>query len=185
MVAHTLSEEAFSVFHAVAQGGSVKIAVAQEGYGTDDEFRHAVFVTQEQYFVFRGKGTADDMDIHGLEYGLRGIEERGGIVVASDKNEMAAEASGNFSEEVVVHGLCLIGGEAAVEDVSGNEEHIGGFFPYSLRQPAQEETEFVVALSAVERMSEMPVRGMEYFQSIFSHVFLYHASERLSLLYRT
>ena len=166
MLGHACGKQSVPVVHGVAGAGAEEVAVAQEGDGTDDELGAALTVAEKEDFFLGRARVADHMHVQCLKQGLGGVEEGGGIVVAGRDDDMAARAFGRFAEKAVVQRLCLIGGEAAVENIAGHKEHIHGFAAQGVRKPVEEKAEFIVAPAAVKGLPEMPVGSMEYVHGV-------------------
>ena len=83
-------------------------------------------------------------------------------MVTTDEDDIEVrEARASVGEEVV-QGLLRLGrGIGRVEDVARNDERVDLLVCESLEEPAQERCVLVPAREIVQRVSEVPVRGME------------------------
>ena len=71
------------------------------------------------------------------------------------------------AEETVVEFLRPVARRAGVEDVPGDDQNVDALLPDGVGEPVQKGREGFVALAAVQRAAEMPVRGMQNPKGVF------------------
>ena len=141
------------------------VPVPQERHGADDQLRSSVRGPQHQHLVRGvGGGAADDVDVEDLEQFARRVQEGRRIVVAADDDDMAAGRGGQPAQEAVVQLLGRVAGRDGVEDVAGDEQRVDLPLPDRLLQPVQERLRLVMAFSAVEVPSDVPVGRVKEFR---------------------
>ena len=80
-------------------------------------------------------------------------------------------------QEIIVHVECGIARRGSIENIAGDKKQFDFAFPDRLGKPFQESGKLLIAASAVEGVTDMPVGCMEYLHSARSRISCHRAAE--------
>ena len=136
------------------------VLVAQKGHGADHDLRCALGVAQQQHFLRRIR-RGDHMHVQGGQQFLGRGQKGRGVVVPGDDHHMAAARFRDPAEEAVVQFLRPTTGQAAVENVPGNQKRVHPFSRNNVEQPIEKGGEFRVSPPAVQAAAQVPGGSVE------------------------
>jgi len=118
-----------------------------------------------QLAVIEPQHAPESMGAQTAHQRCRQLDARTGIVVAGDHhNGQLGVLLVGADDEVIQPLLCLERRVDRVEDIAGDQQHIGMLGADLAQQPFQETSVFVVAFLAVEVLAKVPVGGVEQTQ---------------------
>ena len=113
------------------------IAVAQIRHGADDGRGFALAVFQHQHFFVYGLGCrTDDVYIQSKQQGFGRVQKAGGIVVATDDDDVATQAiRRHLCQKAVIQFLRGMVGGDGVKHIARNHQHIHPLLLQRLHEP--------------------------------------------------
>lgn len=138
-------------------GGSLaEIALAQKRHGGHDGSTEIDDVVS---------GVAEDMHVEALQQFARGIEVRGGVVVAASDDGLHVLEIGEALQEVEVERDGILRRIGSIEDVAADEQRVDVLVAQRVDEPVEKRSVLRQAITLDESSAEMPVCGVEEFHS--------------------
>ena len=138
--------------HGFACGGLAEIALAQEGHGGDDGS------TEIDDVVTR---VAEDMHLEAAQQFARGIEVRGGVVVAAGDDGLHGLEIGEALQEIEVERDGILRRICSIEDVAADEQGVDLLGAQRVDEPVEKGGVLRQAVALDKSSAEMPVCGVE------------------------
>ena len=144
---------------AITHRASAHVTLSQIRHGADAKQGLTLFVTQDKDLLFRG--FARDKVIHRFKQCSWGFEKTLRIVVSCRNDNGFHRGALQAMNPAVVELLGFVRGKRSVENIPGNQKHVGLTLIHKRHKVINKMKEIFSPIHVPDRLAEMPICGMK------------------------